>query len=60
MTVPVRLNTTSYGWVFRFVFKMSIRISEHIREACAGIRRMQMMTRRESKKSEHTKSCKRG
>ncbi len=39
---------------------MSIRISEHIREACAGIRRMQMMTRRESKRSEHTKSCKKG
>ena len=35
MTVPVRLNTTSYGWVFRFVFKMSIRISEHVREAYA-------------------------
>ncbi len=36
VTVPVRLSTTFYAWVFQFVGKMSILAPEHVRTSYAG------------------------
>ena len=36
VTVPVRLSTTFYAWVFQFVGKMSILAPEHVRESYTG------------------------
>ena len=36
VTVPVKLSTTFYAWVFQFVGKMSIVAPEHVRESYAG------------------------
>lgn len=35
VTVPVRLSTTFYAWVFKYVGKMQITAPEHVREAYA-------------------------
>lgn len=36
VTVPVRLSTTFYAWVFKYVGKMRITAPEHVRTAYAG------------------------